>query len=145
MKLATGIVTAALGLGLMVGSSGAWAGELIAPANLKQMFSGATLYTDQFGSYYYNHLEEWEFKAGGNVKASWEQAATSEQMDPTEGGDDGAWTVRGDRLCITWNKLLKGQENCYLIHTAADHKFADHMYQATNVQTGKQWLFGLER
>jgi|SRR5579872_1216866 len=29
--------------------------------------------------------------------------------------DTGKWVVRGNQLCLTWNKKFSGQEQCYLV------------------------------
>lgn len=138
-----GTVAVLVSLILFAGSQSK-AAELIKANQLQKLFSGGTLYTDQYGHYFDNHQEQWQIKAGGALTASYEIAAETMDLDPTYGSDVGTWKVMGDNFCITWTKLMKGRENCYLIHTAAGHKFADKMYKATNVATGNQWSFGLE-
>ncbi len=67
------------------------------------------------GIYLEDHI--WRFAPDGGARATYTRSRGSSNMNGiTESGSDaGTWAVEGDRLCVQFRIVLRGQKQCYTI------------------------------
>ncbi len=132
---------------LIIATSGALAGSAVKGSELKSLFVGGTLYTTGTHSFFTPTSFVLKFKPDRTMSVNYSVQPISEAMSPIEMTDSGTWQVNGNNMCIKFNQLFKAAQHCFTVHTAtkAPKLYGSHMYRATMVETGMQWLFAIDK
>ena len=132
---------------LIIATSGALAGSAVKESELKSLFAGGTLYTTGTHSFFTPTSFVLKFKANGTMSVNYSLQPVSDRMNPIEKTDSGTWQVRSNDMCVKFNQLFKAAQHCFTVHkaTKAPKLYGSHMYRATMVETGQQWLFAIDK